>query len=165
MKQGPAWNFFPRASSCSSRGLSGIHLCGGCLIQTRKESTELARQNDTQNGPQWSSAGFCSVYFMWHRLFPWCCWDIKIMGSVLVLHLFFEGKRFFPHYREGWSHMVVGLLGLGHDKAWMSWWLCICSLCLPLICMIALCWASSGLLAISDRLCSIPNVIFAHKFL
>ena len=60
--------------------------------------------------------------------------------------------------------MVVGLLGLGEDKGWTLGLLCLCPLCLPFICMIALCWASSGLLAISDRLCSSPSVVFANKF-
>jgi len=169
MKQGPVWNFSLRVSSCSSRGLLGIHSSGGCLIQTRSDSTEHARQSDTQqywwSSMKQSSAGLCSVSFTWQILFPWCCWDLKIVRSDLVLHLFFESKQFSPPYKEGWSCMVAGLLGLGDDKGWMSRLLCLYPLSFLFIWMIASRWASSGLLAVSDRLCSSPSAVFASKFL
>lgn len=55
------------------------------------------------------------------------------MGLVLVLQLFFEGKRFSTPYREGWSWMVAGFLGLRDDQGWMLGLLCLCPPCLPFV--------------------------------
>lgn len=68
----------------------------------------------------------------------------------------------FHLLKECWR-MIVGLLGLGDDKCWMSGLLCLCSACLPFICMVTLCWASDGLLETSDRLCRSPSVLFANR--
>lgn len=160
MKQLPVWNLFPGASSCSSRGL--WYPSFWKMLDPEQERFDSLPGKvvlNSVNGPQWSRAlqdfivsvlhdtdcscgvagtsklGSCSTALFWRQT----------VLSTLQRRLKLGGCRIVRLRR--WPRLGVGIavsLSTGHQ--------------------VASSWASSGLLAICDRLCSSPRVVFANKF-